>query len=56
MNMLGKEPSYRRSSKLADLKQNFDNGKRIFGRDITNIERKNKKNVSIYDKIPMKKF
>lgn len=55
MNLLGKEPSYRRLSRMPDLKQSFENQKRMFGRDITNLEKKGKKNVSIYEKIPISK-
>lgn len=55
MNLLGKEPSYRPMQRLADLKPHNDNSKRSFGRDITNLYRKPRKNTSIYEKVPASK-
>lgn len=47
--------SYRQLGRLADLKvhNNLENGKRMFGRDITNLDKRLKKNVSIYEKVPI---
>ena len=56
MNLLGKETSYRQMARLADLKLHNDNSKRMFGRDITNLQRKSKKNASIYEKVPAAKL
>ena len=55
MNLLGNERSYRQLSRLADLKAYNAENKRVFGRDITNLEKKLKKNASIYEKVPMAK-
>ena len=55
MNLLGNERSYRQLSRLADLKAYNAENKRVFGRDITNLDKKSKKNVSIYEKVPMAK-
>ena len=55
MNLLGNERSYRQLNRLADLKAYNAENKRVFGKDITNLEKKFKKNSSIYDKIPVAK-
>lgn len=56
MNLLGNDRSYRQLGRLADLKAYNDHNKRVFGRDITNLDKRVKKNASIYDKIPMAKI
>lgn len=45
--------SYRQLGRLAELKAHNENSKRIFGRDITNLDKRIKKNVSIYEKVPV---
>lgn len=40
--------SYRQLARLAELKANNENNKRFFGRDITNLDKRIKKNTSIY--------
>lgn len=55
MNFLGKDSSHRQLSRLAELKANNENSKRFFGRDITNVDRRGKKNASIYEKVPVAK-
>lgn len=45
--------SYRQLARLAELKANNENNKRFFGRDITNLDKRIKKNVSIYEKLPI---
>jgi hypothetical protein len=45
--------SYRQLGRLAELKAYNENNKRIFGRDITNLDKRLKKNVSIYEKVPV---
>ena len=45
--------SYRQLGRLADLKAFNENNKRFFGRDITNLDKRIKKNVSIYEKLPV---
>lgn len=45
--------SYRQLARLAELKANNDNSKRFFGRDITNLDKRIKKNTSIYEKLPV---
>lgn len=44
---------YRPIGRIADLKSLNDN-KRVFGRDITNnMDKRVKKNISIYEKLPI---
>lgn len=52
---IGNNNSYRQLGRLVDMKaqNNLENGKRIFGRDITNLDKRLKKNVSIYEKVPV---
>lgn len=50
--MIGNERSYRQLGRLAEMKAYNDHHKRAFGRDITNMEKKSKKNTSIYEKPP----
>lgn len=45
--------SYRQLGRLAELKAHNENSKRFFGRDITNLDKRIKKNVSIYEKLPV---
>ena len=46
--------SYRPLGRLAELKAHNENNKRFFGRDITNnLDKRLKKNVSIYEKLPV---
>lgn len=45
--------SYRQLGRLAELKAHNENSKRFFGRDITNLDKRLKKNVSIYEKVPI---
>ena len=46
--------SYRQLGRLAEIKAHNENAKRIFGRDITNnLNKQLKKNVSIYEKVPI---
>lgn len=45
--------SYRQLGRLAELKVHNENSKRIFGRDITNLDKRLKKNTSIYEKVPV---
>lgn len=47
------EHSYRQLGRLAELKAHNENNKRFFGRDITNLDKRIKKNVSIYEKLPV---
>lgn len=53
--MLGNDRSYRQLGRLAELKAFDEHKKRVFGRDITNLDKKIKKNVSIYEKVPLAK-
>ena len=56
MNLIGNnDRNYRQLGRLAELKAYNDNKKRAFGRDITNLDKKIKKNVSIYEKVPLAK-
>ena len=55
MSLQGKGPSYKQLGRLADLKPYPDHKPRVFGKDITNMERKIKKNASIYEKVPLAK-
>lgn len=46
--------SFRPLGRLAELKAHNDNSKRFFGRDITNnLDKRIKKNASIYEKLPV---
>lgn len=47
--------SYRQLARLVELKAHNENNnnKRIFGRDITNLDKRVKKNNSIYEKLPV---
>lgn len=51
--MQSNEHSYRQLGRLAELKAHNENSKRFFGRDITNLEKRIKKNASIYEKVPI---
>lgn len=50
--MQSNEQSYRQLGRLVELRAHNENNKRIFGRDITNLE-KRVKNASIFEKIPI---
>jgi len=51
--MQSNEQSYRQLSRLVELRAHNENAKRFFGRDITNLEKRVKKNASIFEKIPI---
>jgi hypothetical protein len=46
--MQSNQQSYRQLNKLVEIKVYNDNNKRVFGRDITNLNQRIKKNVSNY--------
>ena len=55
MSLLGKnDRPFRQLGRLAELKPYNDHTKRVFGRDITNLD-KIKKNASIYEKVGVAK-
>jgi len=45
--------SYKQLGQLIEHHTNNENSKRIFGRDITNLEKGLKKNASIFEKVPI---
>jgi len=51
--MQSNEQSYRQLGRLVELRVHNENAKRFFGRDITNLEKRVKKNASIFEKIPI---
>lgn len=51
--MQSNEHSYRQLGRLAELKAHNENHKRFFGKDITNLNQRIKKNASIYEKVPI---
>lgn len=51
--MQSNDHSYRQLGRLMELRAHNENSKRYFGRDITNLEKRVKKNASIFEKVPI---